>query len=52
MLTNPAVTGVNEFYKKGCQEKSSAPAGAVKFLAIQPTVVSSRWGSLVFYPFS
>jgi hypothetical protein len=43
---------VNEFYKKGCQEKSSALAGASEFLAIQPTIVSRRWGSSAFYPFS
>jgi hypothetical protein len=30
---------VNEFYKKGCQEKSSASTGGVRlFLEIQPTV--------------
>jgi len=31
--------GVNEFYKKGCQEKSSASTGGSRFfLEIQPTV--------------
>jgi len=33
--------GVNEFYKKGCQEKSSASTGGeISFLEIQPTEVS------------
>ena len=32
---------VNEFYKKGCQEKSSASTGGSRFfLEIQPTLVS------------
>jgi hypothetical protein len=43
---------LNEFYKKGCQEESSAPAGASKFLVIQPTIIPRRWGSLAFDPFS
>ena len=31
--------GVNEFYKKGCQEKSSASTGGSRFfLEIQPTL--------------
>ena len=34
-----AFSGVNEFYKKGCQEKSSASTGGLRvFLEIQPTV--------------
>ena len=39
---------VNEFYKKGCQEKSSASAEAGEFLVIQPTGVSLRWRGLAF----
>jgi hypothetical protein len=43
---------LNEFYKKGCQEKSSALAGAMgDLLEIQPTVVSLPWESLAFCPF-
>jgi hypothetical protein len=38
---------VNEFYKKGCQEKSSASTGGRDFsLEIQPTVVSQPWRSI------
>ena len=45
-------TPVSEFYKKGCQEKSSALAGAKgDLLEIQPTVVSLPWESLAFCPF-
>ena len=41
--------GVNEFYKKGCQEKSSPSTGGENFfLEIQPTVVSLPWRSLAF----
>ncbi|SRR5216683_3215627 len=44
---------VNEFYKKGCQEESSAPTGGRGVcLEIQPTVVSLRWRSLADCPCS
>jgi hypothetical protein len=37
---------LNEFYKKGCQEKSSpSTGGEISFLEIQPTVVSLLWRS-------
>jgi hypothetical protein len=40
-------TPVNEFYKKGCQEKSSASTGAeILFSRFQPTVISLLWRRL------
>src|SRR6266436_1495473 len=46
-------SSVNEFYKKGCQEKSSASTGERGFfLEIQPTVVSRLWRGLACCPFS
>src|SRR6266576_2784909 len=37
---------VNEFYKKGCQEKTPPRPEWRVFLEIQPTVVSLLWRSL------
>src|SRR6266849_8582517 len=43
---------VNDFYKKGCQEKNSASTGGRDFsLEIQPTVVSQPWRSIGGCPF-
>src|SRR4029077_10278429 len=43
----------NEFYQKGCQEKSSASTGGeIFFLEIQPTEVSLLWRSLADCPCS
>jgi hypothetical protein len=45
--------GVNEFYKKGCQEKSSASTGeSGLFLEIQPTVFRYAEDVWLVVPFS
>ena len=52
-LFENGVARVNEFYKKGCQEKSSASTGGeISFLEIQPTEVSLLWRSLADCPCS
>src|SRR6266849_10019185 len=43
---------VNEFYKKGCQEKTPPRPEWRVFLEIQPTVVSLLWRGLACCPFS
>ena len=43
---------VNEFYKKGCQEKTPPRPEWRVFLEIQPTVVSLLWRGLAGCPFS
>ena len=40
---------LNEFYKKGCQEKSSASTGVgIYFSRLQPTLHRPRWSSFAF----
>src|ERR1700693_2042432 len=43
---------LNEFYKKGCQEKTPPRPEWRFFLEIQPTVVSLLWRSLACCPCS
>jgi hypothetical protein len=51
-VRGPIVAILNEFYKKGCQEKSFASTGGRDvFLEIQPTLVSLLWSSLLCGPF-
>ncbi len=46
-------TPVNELYKKGCQEKSSASTGGARlFLEIQPTVFRYPEAVRLCFPFS
>jgi hypothetical protein len=50
---NHKLENFNEFYQKGCQEKSSASTGGeIFFLEIQPTEVSLLWRSLADCPCS
>src|SRR5713101_760102 len=43
---------LNEYYKKGCQEKTPPRPEWRFFLEIQPTVVTLLWRSLACCPFS
>ena len=43
---------INEFYKKGCQEKTPPRPEWRFFLEIQPTVGSLLWRGLACCPFS
>ena len=56
LIENPArplLVQVNEFYKKGCQEKSSAWSGGARlFLEIQPTLFRYPGRGLACDPFS
>ena len=46
---NSALQHINEFYKKGCQEKKlRLDRSRDLILEIQPTVYMPRWRSLAF----
>jgi len=53
LLIEKTASLVNEFYKKGCQEKKlRLERSRDFFLEIQPTVVSGRLGSWAVCPYS